>query len=180
MQPLEIFETFDPELSSLGFVEPIEGRIEDAILRAIYGDEVLTHYFTGGVYPVEAEELADEQGKVARSLYLALATTEQKEEVGEWATLTTNWLFGIVVDRKPSLMGTGRLRRMAIARQIRNAVYGTTNGALSDARGLVTEATMEWGTVSKPAVYPGGSLLVTLMPLKLTSNISTRTQEFIE
>lgn len=173
MQPLEVLEAFDAELVALGFEEPIEGRIEAELLRRLTSDPVLFGYLTGGIYPVEAEELDDEKGKAARSLYLALASVQQNEEVGGASQLLTNWLAGLVTDRKASAIGTGRLRRMAVVRRIKSAIYGDDHAALSDDQGDLTMALVRWGAVAKPALYPGGALLVTLMPFQLESHIVT-------
>jgi hypothetical protein len=173
-------EAFDAELDGLGFTEPIEGRIEAELLRRLSADEVLAGYFTGGIHAVETEELEEESGRQARTMYLVLAAVTERQLVGGASDLTTDWMLGLVIDRRASGLGTGKLRRQALVRRIKTALYGDDHARMSDAQGALTEALVEWGSVNKPAALPGNALLLTLMPFRLQSIIDSDTQEFIE
>lgn len=182
MQPLDVFSA---ELDSLGFAVPLEGRIQREILRRLQADEPLARYFTGGIYAVETEAIADslEDGQQARTLRLSMPTMHERVQVGNLSYLETNWLIALVTERGPSQQGTGLQHRSALVRQIRKAILGGTRGALTDALGddsLLTEALTEWGRVDRAEPLPGGSLLLTLMPFKMQSDIDSTTQEFIE
>lgn len=171
------------ELFSLGFEQSLEGLIERELLRRVAADLTLEAYFTGGIYSVETEEIAEASGLQSRTFRLSMPGMLEEVQVGRLSYLRTDWLAAIVTERPAAAVGTGMQHRSTILRRVKAAILGGTAAALYDVLGdglPLTEAQVTWGRVDRPEPLTGGSLYLTLMPFQLLSDIDSATQRFIE
>lgn len=86
-------------LSHPEFVECIEAKVADAVMRRLEADTAIRRFCSGGVYAVELEEIFVEGGLTYTppALLLAIDATEERFLIGAGGEVTTILRLGLIL-----------------------------------------------------------------------------------